>query len=63
MVLTKSHAYANLNTSFKKHKNISKKHFRAVQEKEQGSSSIVTLTIQKAHNRALTIASTESLAR
>ena len=36
-VLTNSSAYANLSTSFKKHKNISKKQFRAVQKKRRAS--------------------------
>ena len=36
-VLTKMNAYANLNTSFKKHKNISKKQFRAVHKKCRAS--------------------------
>jgi len=36
-VLTNMNAYANLNTSFKKHKNISKKQIRAVYKKRRAS--------------------------
>jgi len=54
--LTKTSAYANLNTSFKKHKNISKKQNRAAQEKAQGNTMRRSGQQQKQQQGSRTIA-------